>query len=144
MSREVQITFDAADPAALAAFWAEALGYVLQPPPGEFKTWDEALDAWGVPPEERNSRSAVVDPDGKGPRIFIQKVPEGKTAKNRCHLDVRAAPGQKGQERMATLTAEADRLLALGATVFERLEPNEMDEGCIVMNDPEGNEFCLD
>ncbi len=45
---------------------------------------------------------------------------------------------------MATLTAEADRLVAIGATVFERFEPSGMEEGCIVMNDPEGNEFCLD
>ncbi len=67
-------------------------------------TWDAALDAWGVPPEERNSRSALIDPDGKGPRIFIQRVPEGKTAKNRVHLDVRAAPGLKGDERMAALS----------------------------------------
>jgi hypothetical protein len=144
MSKEVQITFDCADPAALAAFWAEVLGYHIAPPPGEFTTWDEALDAWGVPPEDRNSRSALVDPDGERPRLFFQKVPEGKTAKNRVHLDVRAAPGQKGDERMATLQVEADRLIALGATVFARLEPNAVDEGIIVMNDPEGNEFCLD
>src|SRR5690349_3928857 len=120
MSREVQITFDSADPASLAAFWAEVLDYVLQPPPGDFTTWDEALDAWGVPPEERNSRSALIDPDGKGPRIFIQKVPEGKTAKNRVHLDVRAAPGLEGEERMAALQAESDRLVALGASQFKR------------------------
>jgi hypothetical protein len=144
MSREIQVTFDAADPAALAAFWAEVLGYVLASPPGEFKTWDEALDAWGVPPEERNSRSALVDPDGKGPRIFIQRVPEGKTAKNRVHLDVRAAPGLKGDERMAALSVEAERLIALGASEWYRLEGNAMDEGIIVMRDPEGNEFCLD
>ncbi|WP_344766413.1 VOC family protein [Aeromicrobium panaciterrae] len=144
MSREVQITFDAADPAALAAFWAEVLGYVLQPPPGDFTTWDEALDAWGVPPEERNSRSALIDPDGDGPRIFFQRVPEGKTAKNRVHLDVRAAPGLKGDERMAALSVEAERLKALGASEWYRLEGNAMDEGIIVMYDPEGNEFCLD
>ncbi len=144
MSREVQITFDSADPAALAAFWAEALGYVLQPPPEGFDTWDAALDAWGVPPEERNSRSAIIGPDGLGPRIFIQKVPEGKTAKNRVHLDVRAAPGLTGQERMAALAAEAERLTALGASEMYRLEPTAMDEGMIAMQDPEGNEFCLD
>lgn len=144
MSREVQVTFDSADPAALAAFWSEVLGYQLQPPPGDFTTWDEALDAWGVPPEERNSRSALIDPDGKGPRIFIQKVPEGKTAKNRCHLDVRAAPGLKGSERMSALAKEAERLTALGASEMYRLEPTAMDEGTIVMQDPEGNEFCLD
>jgi len=144
MATEVQITFDSADPAALAAFWAEVLGYVLQPPPGDFASWDEALDAWGVPPAERNSRSALIDPDGSRPRVFFQRVPEGKTAKNRVHLDVRAAPGQEGDERMATLEAEAARLVALGASRFKRFEPGPMEAGFIVMQDPEGNEFCLD
>lgn len=144
MATEVQITFDSADPAAHAAFWAEVLGYVPQPPPGDFASWDEALDAWGVPPEERNSRSALIDPDGSRPRVFFQRVPEGKTAKNRVHLDVRAAPGQEGDERMATLEAEAARLVALGASRFKRFEPGPMEAGFIVMQDPEGNEFCLD
>lgn len=144
MAREIQVTFDCAEPAALAEFWAEALGYIVQPPPQEFGTWEAAFDAWGVPPEERDSRSAIVDPDGKGPRIFIQRVPEGKTAKNRVHLDVRAAPGLKGEERMAALSAEAERLKTLGATEMYRFEANAMDEGMIAMQDPEGNEFCLD
>ena len=143
--REVQVTFDCADPAALSAFWAEALGYVVQPPPPGFDTWDAALEAWGVPPEARNSRSAAVDPDGKGPRLFFQQVPEGKAAKNRVHLDVRAAPGLQGEERMAALEAEAERLVALGATRVERHEPAPpMAFGHIVMQDPEGNVFCLD
>ncbi len=71
-------------------------------------------------------------------------MPEGKTAKNRCHLDVRAAPGLKGAERMTALGIEAERLKALGASEMYRLEPNAMDEGMIAMQDPEGNEFCLD
>ncbi len=144
MAKEVQITFDCADPAALAGFWAEVLDYVVQPPPGDFTTWDEALDAWGVPPEERNSRSALVDPDGSGPRVFFQRVPEGRTAKNRVHLDVRAAPGLEGDGRMAALEAECERLVALGASRFKRFEPGPMEAGFIVMQDPEGNEFCLD
>ena len=145
MVKDVQITFDCADPAALAAFWAEVLGYELQPPPGNFETWDAALDAWGVPPEERNSRSALIDPDGARPRVFFQRVPEGKTAKNRVHLDVRTAPDQQGDERMATLEAEAGRPSAPGAPQFERCDPEPpMEAGFIVMQDPEGNEFCLD
>ena len=95
--REVQVTFDCADPAALAGFWCEVLGYRVEPPPAGFASWDEALDAWRVPPEERNSRSAAVPAEGEiGPRLFFQRVPEGKTAKNRVHLDVRAAPGARG------------------------------------------------
>ena len=76
-----------------------------------------------MPEEERNNASASVDPDGAGPRLFFQKVPEGKTAKNRLHLDVRAAPGLEGDERMAALEAECERLVALGATRLQRSEP---------------------
>jgi hypothetical protein len=144
-SRTVQITFDCGDPGALCLFWIEALGYRLQPSPPGFDTWDAFLDSVGVPPEERNSRSAAVPVDGDGPRLFFQRVPEGKTAKNRVHLDVRAAPGLEGDARMSALEAEADRLVSLGATRLRRFEPgSEMSAGFIVMTDPEGNEFCLD
>ena len=145
MAREVQITFDCGDPAGLSAFWAEVLGYELQAPPPGFDSWDQALEALDVPPERRNDASAVIDPSGAGPRLFFQKVPEGKTAKNRVHLDVRAAPGLEGDERMAALEAEAARLVALGAARHERFEPDPpLAGGHIVMTDPEGNEFCLD
>jgi catechol 2,3-dioxygenase-like lactoylglutathione lyase family enzyme len=144
-ARDVQITFDCADPAALAAFWAEALGYRLQDPPGGFASWEEALEAMGIPPERRNDASAVVDPAGPGPRLFFQRVPEGKLAKNRVHLDVRAAPGLQGDERMAALEAESARLVQHGATRLQRHEPSPpLGVGHIVMADPEGNEFCLD
>jgi hypothetical protein len=142
--RQVQVTFDCADPGALAEFWAAVLGYQLDPPPAGFETWDQALDAWGVPEDHRNDRSAVSDPTGAGPRLFFQKVPEGKVVKNRVHLDVRAAPGLKGDERMAALDAECTRLVGLGGTQLQRLEASAMDEGIIIMQDPEGNEFCLD
>jgi catechol 2,3-dioxygenase-like lactoylglutathione lyase family enzyme len=145
MAREVQITFDCGDPAKLSAFWGDVLGYRLADPPPGFATWEEALDALDVPAERRNDASAVVDPEGVGPRLFFQKVPEGKQAKNRVHLDVRAAPGLQGDERMAALEREADRLVALGATRGERHEPAPpMSGGHIIMTDPEGNEFCLD
>ena len=98
-----------------------------------------------MPVDQRHNASAVVDPDGKGPRLFFQKVPEGKEIKNRVHLDVRAAPGLRGEERMAALEAECDRLLARGATRVHRYEPDPpLEPGHIVMTDPEGNEFCLD
>ncbi|WP_433356015.1 VOC family protein [Microtetraspora malaysiensis] len=145
MARDVQITFDCADPAGMAAFWAEALGYRLQSPPEGFESWEQALDAMGVPPERRNDASAVVDPEGSGPRLFFQRVPEGKQAKNRVHLDVRAAPGLRGDARMAALEAEAERLVSRGATRLQRHEPAPpLGAGHIVMADPEGNEFCLD
>ncbi|NMO93857.1 VOC family protein [Actinomycetospora sp. TBRC 11914] len=141
MARQVQVTFDAAAPGRLAAFWAEVLGYRVQPPPPGF----DALAAWGVPPERHDDASAAIDPDGEGPRLFFQRVPEGKTAKNRVHLDVRAAPGLAGDERMAALEAECARLVALGAVRLLRVEPEPpLIGGNIVLADPEGNEFCLD
>src|SRR5512146_642676 len=110
ISRDVQITFDCADPARVAAFWAEALGYRLQDPPAGFESWEQALEAMGVPPGNRNDASAVVHPEGRGPRLFFQRVPERKQVKNRVHLDIRAAPGLAGEARMAALEAEAERL----------------------------------
>jgi hypothetical protein len=153
MSRQIQVTFDAHDPRALSTFWRDVLGYVHPGPPGvevpegtePLAAWDEFLAKIGVPEEERNSRSAIEDPDGDGPRVFFQQVPEGKVAKNRVHLDVRAAPGLQGDERMAALEAECDRLVALGAKRVQRFEPSPpMGFGTITMTDPEGNEFCLD
>ena len=153
MSRHIQVTFDAHDPQALASFWRDVLGYVFPAPPGvelpegadPLAAWDEFLERVGVPKEERNTRSAIEDPDERGPRVFFQQVPEDKVAKNRVHLDVRAAPGLQGEERMAALEAECSRLVALGATRVRRYEPEPpMSAGHIVMTDPEGNEFCLD
>lgn len=147
MSLEFQVTFDCADPAALAGFWCEALGYRIEPPPAGFATWADALDAWGVPAHLRNSRSAAVPVEGQsGPRLFFQQVPEQKVAKNRVHLDVRAAPGLAGDERMAALEAAAVRLERLGARRQRVFSPAEDpgSSGFIVMKDPEGNEFCLD
>ena len=142
--REVQVTFDCADPDALAGFWAEVLGYQKDPPPPGFETWEQALEAWGVPEDRRNDRSAVSDPGGSGPRLFFQKVLEGKLAKNRVHLDVRVAPGLEGEDRMAALEAECTRLVELGATRVRRHDPGPLDNGHIVLQDPEGNELCLD
>jgi hypothetical protein len=145
MSRKFQVTFDAADPNGLAGFWNEVLGYRFDAPPPGFATWEEALDHFGVPAQDRNNASASVDPDAQGPRLFFQKVPESKAAKNRLHLDVRAAPGLEGDERMAALEVECERLVALGATRLQRYDPAPpMDAGHIVMADPGGNEFCLD
>jgi hypothetical protein len=141
--KQVQVTFDCADPRSLSLFWNDVLGYELPPPPPGFASWDDFSAT--LPEEQRNSASASVDPDGAGPRLFFQRVPEGKAAKNRVHLDVRAAPGLQGDDRMAALETECGRLVGLGATRLERFEPAPpMSGGHIVMQDPEGNEFCLD
>ena len=145
MGVEVQVTFDCADPMALATFWAVALDYRLQDPPGGYDSWDEALEAMGIPADQRNEAAAVVDPAQAGPRLFFQRVPEPKVTKNRVHLDLRAAPGLEGDQRMAALEARAAELTAHGATRLSRHEPHPpFSGGHIVMADPEGNEFCLD
>jgi hypothetical protein len=136
----VQITFDCADPAALSAFWAQALpGYQLQPPPPGFDSWDAFLAANGVPEERRNDASAIV---GDGPRLFFQKVPEPKTAKNRMHIDLQSGGGPSVplDEQRARIAKEVERLQALGATVVE--ENAELGVAWTVLRDPEGNEFC--
>jgi hypothetical protein len=135
MARTVQVAIDCADPAALSRFWAEALGYVLNPPPEGHDSWESWLSANGVPESEWNAASALIDPDGAGPRIYFQRVPEGKAGKNRLHLDVRVGGGRAG------MGSEADRLVALGASVVG--EKEERGELWVVMHDPEGNEFCL-
>ncbi len=153
MSRQVQVTFDAHDPRALSSFWRDVLGYVHPGPPGvevpggadPQAPWDDIKPPLGVPEDQRGTRSAIEDPEGHGPRLFFQQVPEDKVVKNRVHLDVRVAPGLQGEERMAALEAECDRLVARGATRVARHEPAPpMETGFIVMADPEGNEFCLD
>lgn len=153
MSSHIQVTFDAHDPRTLSSFWRDVLGYVHPAPPGAdlpegadpLAAWDDFLARIGVPEERRNTNSAIEDPEGQGPRLFFQQVPEEKVAKNRVHLDVRAAPGLQGEERMAALEAECHRLVALGATRLRRFEPEPpLSAGFIVMADPEGNEFCLD
>ena len=143
-TREIQVTFDCAGPAALAAFWSAALGYERQAPPPGFDTWEAALSAFGVPESEWNSRSAAVPLEGSGPRLFFQRVPEGKVVKNRVHLDVRVGTGMVGEERLAALEAECARLIPLGATRFQLLLADDENESCLVMQDVEGNEFCLD
>jgi hypothetical protein len=138
-----QIVIDCSDPAALAAFWAKALDYEMEPPPEGFATWPDALQAWGVPESEWNSANAVVDPDRIGPRIFFQRVPEPKQGKNRLHLDVRVSkgPGIPLEEKRAAVLAGVERLEPLGATRVRDVE--ELGSYWMVMQDPEGNEFCV-
>ncbi|MET9774022.1 VOC family protein [Streptomyces sp. NPDC006367] len=140
--RQFQVTFDCAEPERVARFWCEVLGYVLPSPPEGFASWDDYDRS--RPPEKRGAWFACSDPSGVGPRLFFQRVPEGKTVKNRVHLDVRVGTGLTGQERLAALEAECARLVALGAVHVRTLFADEENESCIVMQDVEGNEFCLD
>jgi len=140
--RQVQVTFDCAEPERVARFWCEVLGYVIPAPPEGFATWAD-FDR-SLPPERQGSAFACVDPAGVGPRLFFQRVPEGKVVKNRVHLDVRVATGLVGEERLATLKAESERLVALGAVVDQVLVADGFNESCIAMQDIEGHEFCID
>ncbi|NJQ01238.1 VOC family protein [Streptomyces zingiberis] len=140
--KQFQVTFDCADPDRVARFWCEVLGYVVPPPPEGYASWGE-FDS-SLPPERQGSAFACVDPSGVGPRLFFQRVPEGKVVKNRVHLDVRVGAGLVGEERLAALEAECERLVALGAVRVRLLAADGFDESCIVMEDIEGNEFCLD
>ncbi|WP_354638103.1 VOC family protein [Kitasatospora camelliae] len=137
--KQFQVTFDCAEPERVARFWCEVLGYVAPPPKG-FATWEEYTEA--QPPEERGSWFACVDPTGVGPRLYFQRVPEGKVVKNRVHLDVRVGTGLVGEERLAVLEAESARLAALGAVRVQLLYDGT--DSCIAMQDIEGNEFCVD
>ena len=140
--KHFQVTFDCAEPERVARFWCEVLGYVVPPPPEGFATWDDFDRA--LPPEQQGSAFACVDPTGVGPRLFFQRVPEGKVVKNRVHLDVRVGTGLEGEERLAVLEAEGARLLELGATKVLLQLADEENESCLTMQDIEGNEFCLD
>jgi len=117
--RQVQVTFDCADPERVARFWCEVLGYELS----------------GV---------ACSDPAGVGPRLYFQRVPEGKVVKNRVHLDVKVSGGRNvdprtRERRIRTKQAE---LVGAGAlTLREDRVGADLDH--LVMADPEGNEFCI-
>ncbi|MFJ8195838.1 VOC family protein [Streptomyces sp. NPDC096152] len=140
--KQFQVTFDCAEPARLAGFWCEVLGYVVPPVPKGFATWEDYHRS--LPPEDQVVYFACSDPSGVGPRLLFQRVPEGKIVKNRVHLDVRAGTGLVGAERLATLEAECARLVALGAVHVRTLLADDDNESCILMQDIEGNEFCLD
>ena len=126
-----QVTFDCVQPVRVARFWCEVLGYVEEVDPDE-------------PLLDDSPWAACVDPTGVGPRLFFQRVPEGKVVKNRVHLDVRVGTGLVGEERLAALEAECARLVPLGAVRQRLLVADGVNESCLVMQDVEGNEFCLD
>jgi hypothetical protein len=144
VATSIQVVFDCADPSRLARFWAAALGYQLQDPPEGHDSWESWLRAEGVPEESWNDASAVVDPDGAGPRIFFQRVPEPKTVKNRVHLDLNVGGGRAAglDENRRRVDAEVERLQAEGATV-QRPGGEQRGEYWVVMQDPEENEFCV-
>ncbi|WP_327112708.1 VOC family protein [Streptomyces sp. NBC_01341] len=120
-SRFTELGIDCADPGALARFWCAVLGY-------EVRDTGEGLVTIGPPAapggEER--------PGPVPPTLTFARVPEGKTVKNRLHLDVSPADREQGEEVV--------RLIGLGA---RRSDVGQGDESWVVLADPEGNEFCV-
>jgi hypothetical protein len=140
MATTVQVTFDCADPHRVARFWAEALGYEKE---DHTALVGQLLKSGALTPQDTTEVdggpqfadvSACRDPEGKGPRLFFQKVPEGKEVKNRVHLDLHL-----GKERYQ---AEAARLEGLGAKKL--WFSDDRGAACWTMSDVEGNEFCVD
>ena len=143
MAVRIQVVIDTQNPARLAGFWAEALGYVPEPPPPGFTDWESYMRAEGVPEAEWDRYTPLVDPGRGGPRVLLQKVPEGKVVKNRVHLDLSVSGGREAspQERRRAIGLAAARLEGLGASVLRPVE--EAGVHWVVMQDPDGNEFCL-
>ncbi|HSJ90645.1 MAG TPA: VOC family protein [Ilumatobacter sp.] len=135
MAAPFQITIDCVDAQRMMAFWSVALGYVAEPPPAGYLSWEDFLRANGVPIPPSGSIGAIVDPEGVGPRILFLRVPECTTVKNRVHLDLRA--GRSDDAR----TAKVAELVAAGGCPVRRVE--EHGQWWMVMADPEGNEFCV-
>lgn len=139
-----QLVIDCANPDLLARFWAAALGYVLEPPPGDFASWDDFWRAQGLPEEDLGiGEDCIVDPAGGGPRIWFQVVPEHKTIKNRFHLDIHAGGGRDVAlgTRRERVDAEVRRLTELGATTVRVMRDDGAGHYAVAMTDPEGNEF---
>jgi len=143
-----QLVIDCADPTELAAFWCEALGYAVEPPPDGFENWRLYWMSKGVPGEEAGEADwadSIIDPEGHGPRIWFQQVPEAKTVKNRVHLDVSASGGRNVPMdlRRQRVDAEVDRLIGLGARIAYKHDTPGIEHYAVTMYDPEGNEFCV-
>ncbi len=116
MYTKIQVVFDAAEPEKLAEFSGQALGYVTEPPPEGFASWEEFARDAGIPEEE--------------------------FGENRVHLDIRVAGREvHGEERRRLVSEKVERLVQAGASLAWA---NDTIRGSsIVMRDPEGNEFCV-
>jgi predicted enzyme related to lactoylglutathione lyase len=110
---QIGLVLDCVDPERLAEFWAPALDYVNLGTVGAY---------------------VALFPNGRsGPKLLLQRVPEPKAVKNRMHFDI----------EVADIAAEADRLVALGATRVSEAPCCEHGSAWVLMTDPEGNEFCV-
>jgi hypothetical protein len=144
VSVRYQLVIDCSDPEPLARFWASALGYVLEPPPEGFATWDDFRTDIGLPDSYLGiGVDSIIDPRGEGPRIWFREEPDAKVVKNRLHLDIHVSGNRSDPfaTRMQRVDAEASRLTDLGATATGALTVDGLDHYAMGMKDPEGNEF---
>ncbi|ALU97127.1 MULTISPECIES: VOC family protein [Streptomyces] len=118
-----ELAIDCADPVALARFWCSVLDYEVQ----GVEEGEEVVTI-GPPsvPEGKNRPGPVP------PALTFARVPEGKTVKNRLHIDVNPTDREQHEE--------VERLLALGA---RRADVGQGGASWVVLTDPEGNEFCV-
>ncbi|PRY48275.1 hypothetical protein LY71_110167 [Geodermatophilus tzadiensis] len=140
MATEFQVTIDSADPHPLADWWAEALGWQVEPQDEDFirrmveqghateadTTTHRGALVWAI-------GAALTSPDPGRPRVLFQRVPEPKTVKNRVHLDLHVGAEQR--------EAEVARLVGMGARELHRASIGPMEWATLA--DPEGNEFCV-
>src|SRR5215217_9365982 len=133
VARIGNITFAAAQPVALAEFWAAATGYVpIELPPEVLEPIEREIDEGKLDP---TAWAMLVDPARHGPRLLFQRRPKSDPRDIPIHLDLDADDRE----------AEVERLVGLGATVVETKSQTigGVTETCTVMRDPEGNGFCV-
>ena len=132
MGRIANITFAAAEPAALAEFWAKALAYEVQALPPELL--ESIVDEGGDP----NAAAAIVDPYGRGPRLFFERKQKSATEILPIHLDLQP-PDDVSREAFVA------QLVDWGATRIEERSHTVAGHTATwtVMRDPEGNGFCV-
>lgn len=141
-----QLTIDANDPPRLARFWAEALGYRPAPPGESQTTWHSHYRARLG--NDAAFEDRIFDPNGSGPAVWFQEVPETKAGKNRLHLDLYPTDRDDAmplETRVEIVDARVAELVTLGASVERRTRGDDPDDSFyyVVMHDPEGNEFCV-
>jgi hypothetical protein len=141
-----QLTFDANDPSRLAKFWGKALGYLPVPPDEPATTWQAHYR--GRLGSEPAFQDRLFDPDGLRPPLWFQQVPEAKAGKNRLHLDLYPTGRDDSlpiERRVEIVDAKVAELVGLGASVRDRARDDDPEDPYyyVVMNDPEGNEFCV-
>jgi hypothetical protein len=135
MATPFQITVDCTDAEVMSRFWSTALGYVEEPPPAGYLSWDDFLRANDITMPPKGSIGAIVDPSGVGPRVLFMPVPEQGSVKRCLQLDLRAGRGDDAK------LSKINQLTEAGATEVRRVDEN--GEWWMVMADPEGNEFCV-